>query len=458
MNRLFSRILLDWLHQPGRKPLVLRGARQVGKTWLVRELARQSGRQLIEVNFERNPEYARYFSSNDPRLIMGELSLALNCKLDADKTLLFLDEIQAAGPLLAKLRWFAEEMPELPVIAAGSLLEFTLADHDFSMPVGRVAFRHIEPMGFEEYLLAHSQEVLLQTLGNWRVGTELSAAAHDQASLWFHRFSMVGGMPAVVAADVAGASASECRSLQVDLMTAFRSDFSKYRGRLSTSITDTVLRGAANSIGRKFIYAQAGDGVKQYQAKQALESLASARLCHLVRWSAANGLPLAAESKDSFRKAILLDVGLLHAMAGTPAMGVFPKTQDLPPDLRNAMTEQMAAQSLRLLQGMHGNEPQLFYWQREGGRPGEIDLLTALHGRIVPIELKSGAAGSMKSLHQFMFDKKLGLAVRCDTNPPSVVDLELSTTQGDKVKYRLLSLPHYLLWNLEAIVGEDTEL
>ena len=197
-----------------------------------------------------------------------------------------------------------------------------------------------------------------------------------------------------------------------------------------------------------------GEGVKQHQAKRALELLAAARLCHLVRHSAANGVLLGAEVNARIRKAILVDVGLFHALLDTPAAGSFPSWDTLVPALRGQLADQLAAQQLRLQGGRAGDGPDLFYWQREGGRPGEIDYLTQAHGRVVPIELKAGAAGAMKSLHQFMFDKNLDLAVRCDRNAPSLMQVRVNTTRGDPSHYCLLSLPSYLLCNLGTILAE----
>jgi uncharacterized protein len=145
---------------------------------------------------------------------------------------------------------------------------------------------------------------------------------------------------------------------------------------------------------------------------------------------------------------------LLHALLGTPAAGAFPSQRDLSPDLRSRIAEQTAAQHLRLPSVDGTGEPDLYYWQREGGRPGEIDYLLAWQDRIIPIELKSGSAGSMKSLHQFMFDKGMKLAVRCDSNPPGEMDIKMATTQGDPVQYRLLNVPLYLVWNLRAILSD----
>ena len=445
--------LQDWLSSPGRKPLVLRGARQVGKTWLVRELAARSGRELIELNFERDPRHARLFATNDPRQVLGELGLAIGRDLEPGSALLFLDEIQAAGELLGKLRWFAEELPELPVIAAGSLLDFALADHTFSMPVGRIGFLHLAPLGFDEYLRAHGQTKLLAVLTAWQPQRSLSPTAHARALDWFYRYAMVGGMPAVVAADIAGQAPRACRDLQRDLLATFRADFAKYAGRMDREILGHVLEAVAGSLGRKFVYAQVGDGVKQHQAKRALELLSAARLCHLVHYSAANGIPLGGDVNDRFRKAILLDVGLFHALAGTPAAERFPAWSDLVPAVRGQLAEQLAGQALLASGEPSGDGPRLFYWQREGGRPGEIDFVAQVGGRIVPIELKAGVSGAMKSLHQFMFDKQLPFAIRIDENLPSLAEIRVTTTQRDPVRYQLLSLPSYLAWRALELAG-----
>jgi len=422
---------------------------------LVRELAARSGRRLVEVNFERDPSLKRFFAVKDPRRILGELSLALSVDIDPETSLLFLDEIQGAGEVLAGLRWFYEELPRLPVAAAGSLLDFALADHTFSMPVGRVAFQHIEPMGFPEYLIAHGQERLLAPVAAWRPGAELSAAAHEQALRWFYRFAMVGGMPAVVAADVAGREPRQVRELQKDLVAAYRADFAKYSGRMDRDILDAVLKAVAASLGRKFVHAHVREGVKQHQAKHALELLSMAQLVHQVRHTAANGLPLGAEVKNSFRKVVAADVAVVHALLNTPAAQSFPEWSSLAPALRGQLTDQLAASQLRLIDSGAGDGPELYYWQREGGRPGEIDYLVQMQGRIIPIELKSGAAGAMKSLHQFVFERRLALAVRADTNPPSVMNVEVKTTQGNAVRYRLISVPLYLLWNLPEILARQ---
>jgi hypothetical protein len=454
MFRSLAANLQAWLAERERRPLVLRGARQVGKTWLVRDLAARSGRDLVEVNFERDPRRAVVFRGGDPAQMLADLGLALGRSIAAERSLLFLDEIQSAPAVLGSLRWFSEEMPELPVVAAGSLLEFALDDKALRLPVGRITYRHVEPMSFLEFLRAHEQDALRERLVSWRPGQSMSSTAHDTASMWYERFAMVGGMPAVVAADVEHRDPQRCRRLQSDLIIAYRDDFARYVGRMDKAILDRVLLAVAEQLGDKFVHARVGDGVKQQQSTRALELLAQARLLTLVPHSTANGLPLGGSVHARNRKILLLDVGLAHALLATPAGAAFPRWQQLADAVRGRLSAQLAGQQLRVLAPEAGDEPSLHYWQRSGGRPGEIDYLVQTGQRIVPVELKSGASGAMKSLHQFVYERGVKLALRCDTNPPSVQDLEVKTTLGDPVRYRILNLPGYLLWRAAELIGD----
>jgi predicted AAA+ superfamily ATPase len=455
MKRLASDELSRWFVSHTRKPLVVRGARQVGKTWLVRDFAKARGLDLVEINFEQNPPAARWFASNSPKQILDELSLALHRDIEPGKSLLFLDEIQAGRGLLATLRWFAEQLPALAVVAAGSLLDFALADSAVRVPVGRASYLHLEPLGFPEFLRAHGQHRLLGALSSWLPSDELSLAGHEAAGSWFHRFSMVGGMPAVVMADTERGDPRECRQLQTDLMNTYRDDFARYAGRMDPLILDHVLLAVTSMLGRKFVATRVGEGVKQHQASRALELLTQARLCHVVMHSAANGIPLGGEVNSRLRKVLLLDVGMAHALLGTPAEPAYPKSASLAPQVRAQLADQVVGQELRLAQAQPGREARIFYWQREGGRAGELDFVLQCGDRIVPVELKAGSAGAMKSLHQFMFDKELTLAVRLDTNPPSLQHMAVKTTKGQPVRYRLLNLPHYLAWRVGELVDQQ---
>jgi predicted AAA+ superfamily ATPase len=455
MDRDFQAVLDRWLASRRRKPLVLRGARQVGKTWLVRDLAKRSGRTLVEANFERNPEFARYFAASDPQVVFDELTMALGMDASSERSILFLDEIQAAPEVIAKLRWFAEELPELPVVSAGSLLEFALKDFGHSMPVGRIHYAVVEPMSFPEYLRARNQERILGHLIAWRPGLPISPATHEKATGWFDRYAMVGGMPEAVRADREGAYAAECRVIQRDLIQTYRDDFAKYSGRMDPRLLNDVLMAVVGSLGRKFVYSRVGEGVRHQQARHALELLAMARLCQIIPHSSANGLPLAAQTNQRLRKVALLDTGLAHGLWNTPANRGFPLRESVSPEIRGGVTEQLAAQQLRCSCAGPGQSSELFHWRREGGRAGEIDFLAEISGQIVPVEVKSGAVGSMKSLHQFMRDKSLRFAVRLDRNPPTLQKVALETTCGQPVAYHLLNLPHYLAWRIHDAIPES---
>jgi predicted AAA+ superfamily ATPase len=217
-------------------------------------------------------------------------------------------------------------------------------------------------------------------------------------------------------------------------------------------ILDDVLRGVVDQLGNKFVYSLVEAGVKHQQAKRALDLLCMAQLCDSIPHAECNGVPLAGKINDRLRKVMLLDIGLAQALWNTPAGNSFPRWTDVAPALRGGLAEQGVAQQLRAAMGEPTRPGQLFHWRREHGRAGEIDLVVECHGRIVPVETKSGAAGAMKSLHQFMHDKSLTLAVRMDRNPPSLQKMQVKTTLGDPVEYQLLNLPHYLAWRTPSLV------
>jgi predicted AAA+ superfamily ATPase len=448
MHRDFSDFLVTWLDSERRKPLIVRGARQVGKTWLGRELARASGRTLLEVNFDRNPEYARIFreEGSGPRQWIDDLGLRTGVAASGGEMILFLDEIQSAPEVLAKLRWFAEEMPEVPVIAAGSLLEFALRDFEYSMPVGRVSYAFVEPVAFPEFLQAHGSgeapsalEGLDPWKRSWRGGAGagdgiLRSLSHDGR----HARGGGGGYRRGPSERVPTPPTRSAPDLPKRLC--------QYSGRMDRRILDDVLRGAVDQLGCKFVYSHVGGEVKHQQARRALELLCMAQLCDAIPHAACQGVPLAGNINERLQKVALLDVGLAHGIWNTPAGRAFPRWTDVAPALRGGLSEQGIAQQLRIAVGEPTRRGQLFHWRRENGRVGEIDLVLECGGLIVPVETKSGASGSMKSLHQFMHDKSLALAVRFDRNPPSIQRMQVKTTLGQAVDYQLLNLPHSLAW------------
>jgi uncharacterized protein len=450
MKRFRSAFLTEWLVHPNRKPLIVRGARQVGKTWLVRELAEASDRTLVELNFEKRPELAGNFSSNDPARILSELQADLGRDIDPGRAILFLDEIQAAPALLASLRWFYEEMPELPVIAAGSLLDFTLQEHDFSMPVGRVMYCHVGPLTFFEFLDASGNENLREALRTAAAGGMLSPRLHARALELFSEYCLAGGLPEVVSAWTADRNDGRRLQLQQDLIASYRDDFNKYRKHVSADLLRRVLDTVPKQMGGNFVYQQVDADSSHRNLKLALEMLVLARVCHRIEHTAANGLPLGAEGNPRLFKVIMLDIGLSTAQMGLSRVD-FRNLDEVVWAGKGGMAEQFVGQHLLSLFSPW-EDPRLFYWQRTGGRQGEIDFILQQGPHIVPIEVKAGSAGSMKSLHAFMHSKRLPLAVRLDTNPPSLQDMDVLTTTGERARYRLLSLPLYMTEAIPAAI------
>ena len=195
MIRFACKDLDAWLKHPNRKPMVLRGARQVGKTWLVRNLADRNNLQLVELNFERSPELIDLFSDNNPEEILRNIEAALSIAIDRKSCLLFLDEVQATPRIFVKLRWFREEIPELPLIAAGSLLEFALKTLSYSMPVGRITFFYLEQISFLEFVLATGNDALLNKLKAYSIQSLLPDALHEKCLQLYRDYCIVGGMP-----------------------------------------------------------------------------------------------------------------------------------------------------------------------------------------------------------------------------------------------------------------------
>ena len=458
MLRSRSADLNAWADKPNRKPLVLRGARQVGKSWLVRSWGAQRFGRVVEVNLERRPETTACFTDNDPKAVLQRLEVQLGQRIPADgSALLFLDEIQAVPEVLAKLRWFAEEMPQLPVIAAGSLLDFTLADHRFSMPVGRISYLHLEPMGFIEFCHACGEEPLARWLDESltvsAIRSGVPADLHDKAIALFRAWVLVGGMPAAVEAFARERSYLPVADVHRELLATVRDDFAKYADRVHHRRLASVLDSVPNQLGHKFTYAKVDREERSAALKQALDLLTLARVCHRVISTPGRGLPLGAGAEAKTMKVIHLDVGLASSALRLD-LAALERADDLDLVNEGAIAEQAVGQLLRLIG--HGNEePALWYWSREArSSAAEVDYLAAPTGHVLPIEVKAGTGGAMRSLHVFMADRKLAWAARFNSAAPMVQVIDTTAATGEPVHYSLLSLPAYAVECLPRLARE----
>jgi uncharacterized protein len=452
MFRYVIENLKDWLNSESRKPLVLRGARQVGKTWSVRTLANIAKKNLVEINFERRPEFIAHFESNDPAEIILNLQSALNQSIVPEETILFLDEIQAAPELLAKLRWFYEEMPTLAVVAAGSLLEFVLEAHTFSMPVGRIQYAFVEPLGFDEFLFAIGEKVFQSAIETASLSAPLNAALHDKANALFKLYMTVGGMPEAVSSWIETGSLEALSQVHHNLINTYRDDFAKYAKRLSVAYLDDVLTSLPRLLTKKIIYSQINSVARHAAIKQATALLSKARLCHKVGSVAANGIPVGAELNQKVFKMIMIDVGLVSSLLGIN-LYQFKSVDEIMHINKGGLTEQVVGQLLRLLFPFY-QEPHLYYWTREAqSASAEIDYLIQNNQYLVPVEVKAGSEGKLRSLHQFMSEKPWKMAVRIYAGPLMKSQINTKTTSGKSVSYTLLSVPFYMVGQLYRLLN-----
>lgn len=451
MERARLNDLKIWLKSPNRKPLVIRGARQVGKTWLVRQVARWGNLKLIEFNFEDRKQDASLFRTNDPHVTLQEIGASRNITIHPTNSLLFLDEIQSAPELLAKLRWFAEKMPELAVIATGSLLDFALDTHTFSMPVGRIDYLYLEPLSFEEFLLAKQKSGLFNYIQNYSIADTVPETIHEQLITLYKEYLIIGGLPAAIASWIQAQSLPEVNKVHHNLITNYRDDFGKYRGRFAIERLEDVMISVPKQLAQKFTYQQANTNVHSTQLKHALSLLNKARICHTVISSHANGVPLAAETNDKYFKEIFIDVGLCCAQLGL-TLNEVQSIGEINMINKGGIAEQSAGQILRTVFPYY-IDPSLYCWMRAtSGSTAEIDYVLQHHHKVIPIEIKAGTTGSLKSLHYFMEQKGYDFAVRINSDYSSIVNVDIKTTLGESAKYKLLSLPFYLLGQIHRLI------
>lgn len=439
--------LQRWIEKPGRKPLILRGARQVGKSTLVREFAVGSGLPLWEVNLEKHKSLDKVFKTLDTSLILQELCLAINQSgIGKGKGILFLDEIQETPYALASLRYFFEERPDLAIIAAGSLLEFTLSQAEFPMPVGRVEYHWLGPLTFDEYLAGAGETEALRHLAAWKPGNSLPFALHERMLRRLREFLVVGGMPEATQTFIDQGEYTSALEVHQSILETYRDDFSKYARGAELEKLRRIFEVVPRAIGRKVQYRQFHPDWKAQDIRHGLELLQRAGIVLQVVHSSGQGLPLGAGEDPTVWKLFFLDVGLCGTANGNALLNLEDFLQGRFIN-EGAIAEQFAAQHLMAMLPP-GQRTRLHYWLREGkANNAEVDFLLPLNGQVVPLEIKAGSSGSLRSLHQYMANHPPGMALRLDLNAPSVQDISttIMSPEGKRtVQYRLYNLPLYL--------------
>ena len=409
-KRHIDKELLRWKDSDNRKPLLLRGARQVGKSTAVRQLGK-SFKYFVEINLEKQPSLKALFTDNiDVRKICANIGAVVSMPIVAGETLLFIDEIQTSPQAVMSLRYFKEDFPQLHVIAAGSLLEFTLTELP-SFGVGRIRSMYVYPFSFDEFLMAQGLDIQVDAKNNANPLSPLPLPLHESLQNQLRTFYLTGGMPAAVSEWLSSHDYLEVSRIHNDILDTYQDDFAKYTTKIAPSLLRQVLRSAALQAGKKFVYAQVMDGMPSQLIKSALELLSLAGIIIPVTHTNANGIPLGAEENPNYRKYLFLDTGLMLTMLGTPSADIILSNDN---DLVNkgAVSEMFAGLEL-VKYGDCYKKAEMHYWQNlSRNANAEVDYLTIKKGKILPIEIKANTKGSMQSLYYFMNKKHLQNAVR----------------------------------------------
>ena len=410
MKRKAIEELYRWKARTDRKPLIVQGARQVGKTWLMKEFAKEAYQKCAYVNFEDNDMLRQLFQNDfDIPRIINSIQWTTGVTIDAD-TLIILDEIQEAPRGITALKYFQEKAPEYHVVAAGSLLGIAMHQND-SFPVGKVDFMYLYPLSFFEFLEAIGEQRMVDLLlsKDWQMITMFRTKFEERLRQYYY----VGGMPAVVSAFAEGGDIEHVRNLQNGILESYERDFSKHAPAIEVPRIRMVWQSVPAQLSkenRKFVYGVVKEGARAKDFELAIEWLKDAGLIYKVNRSKKGQLPLAAYEDFSAFKIFMSDIGLMGAMSKLPAQSMLSGNA-LFSDFKGALTEQYVMQQLKTNSNLA-----IYYWSADSSR-GEIDFLLQRDCDIIPVEVKAEENLQAKSLRSFV-DKNPGLhGVRLSMSP-----------------------------------------
>ncbi len=399
MKREIENKLETWKQKAKRKPILIRGARQVGKTYIVRQFGKKFER-FSEINFELTPDARDIFKPDlEPERIIQDLFLLTQNKIVPGETLLFLDEIQESPEAITALRYFYEKMPELHVIAAGSLLEFQI--EQIGIPVGRISTMYMYPLTFNEFLIAGQNQDYIPAIRDIVTKKTVNPAIHNRLLRFMGEYIAVGGMPEAVQSWSETKDFAECKEIHKSLIETYRQDFLKYARKHQIKYIDRLFNEIPHMAGRKFKYSAVSGEFRKRDLEPALELLQKAGIVHKIYHSSGQGLPLGASIRFTKFKTIFLDIALTQTVLGldTKSWILNPMDQIIN---KGAIAESFVGQEL-IARSDIDVKAQLFYWHREArSSNAEVDYLITGLDFIIPVEIKSGKEGSLKSMLFFL--------------------------------------------------------
>ena len=439
-KRLVDTELEKWSKSATRKPLVLRGARQVGKTTLVKRFASNFD-QFIHLNLEK-PEHKTLFESNHTFADLVEaLFFTFNKKRNAGRTLIFIDEIQSSAEAIRQLRYFYEDTPDLYVIAAGSLLE-TLLNSGVSFPVGRVEYLAVRPCSFLEFLEANGETASVEVVEK----AVFPVFAHAKLIDWFHKYTLVGGMPEVVQQYSEHKDVVALSKTYQSLLGGYTDDVEKYaKNPGMVQHIRHILRTGFAYAGERIKFEKFGNA--EYRSREmgeAFRTLEKTMLLSLVYPTVSRQLPVLANYKKSPRL-LWLDTGLVNFASGIQRV-VF-MADDIEAAWKGRIAEHVVGQEL-LAYNTDVLYQRYFWTREEKNATAEVDFVIPVKGQLIPVEVKSGEKGTLKSLHLFMANANHTTAVRISSMPYSK-----ETIQLENKTYQLYNIPFYGISQIEKVLS-----
>lgn len=438
MFRLLESELEAWKNQKEPKPLLIRGARQVGKSYLVNSFAKKHFKNFLSINFEKEQNLIELFAGNfDMKMILSKIALLKNQSFDIENTLVFFDEIQECPRAITSLRYIYEDLPGLHCIAAGSLLEFSLEQQKINIPVGRIQYLYMQPMSFYEFLLAQNSANLIEYIQNLDL-QNFDDDIHQLLLQQFRLYMFIGGMPEAVSSYIQKADLQQVLDIQSSILDTYRDDFQKYASKAEQRLLQKVFNRAASLLGQKFKYSKIDPEIKSEQIKNAYELLLKARIFKKVRKSSAHATPLRLNASDKHFKTIFLDVGLMHNLLNISKQVI--ENEKLENLASGALAEQIVGQEL-LAYANPKQDPELFYWERDGRNiSAEVDYLFEFDAAAFALEVKAGLRGKLKSLYSIMEEYNQDISLCCSSEQISL-------------KNKILKVPLYAVAELPRLVS-----
>ncbi|MBI4848230.1 MAG: ATP-binding protein [Nitrospirae bacterium] len=446
-QRTINKFFLEWKSRKKKKPLVVRGARQVGKTSAVSLFAQESFKTYIYINLELEDNLALFSRMSPVRELLQAIQIRFNKKVVPGETLIFIDEVQNSSIAMNQLRYFYEEMPDLHVVAAGSLLEVKMKAEGFSFPVGRVEYCYMYPVTFEEFLSAAGETEKLSYINAINPDSSIPLEIHNSLMKKYHGYLLVGGMPEAVARYAETKSLIDVDPVYESILTGFKDDVLKYASLAKAKYIQYLVEHASKYIGLPVKYENfGGSGFRSREMSEAFDVIEKAMIISRVYASSSKQLPIVNNLKKS-PKLLFLDTGLVNYQVGlrTEVMNI----QDINAVYNGQLSEQIVGQtllSLAILKNIN-----LSYWYREQkGSISEIDYLISSHNMLIPVEVKSGKSGTLRSLLNFMDESKNKFAIRIYSGHMGTEKIRTP----NKKHFNLFSIPFYLLHRIEQLIED----